>query len=381
MINVLVVDNRLVSRKLLVRQLRARGFKAEGAGNGDACLRRLEQEEPPEVILLDLTPPAMSGLEALRHLRLRWPKDLLPVIAVMAARTGSGQVIAALEAGANDCVVKPVDLAVLIARMQVSLDMRRLMVERESVGRSLEAARREAEAANAAKDRFVAVVSHELRAPLMPMLLAAEGLEEDPGLSFQQRERVTLIRRNVELQSRLVNELLDLTRIARGKIELTLAETDAERIVREVLDTLAGELHAKQMTVSLRLRAPDHRVLADPVKLQQVLWNLIQNALKFTPPAGRITIGSASAGRGRLLLKVIDTGIGIEADVLPRIFDPFEQGGRDMTRKYGGLGLGLAISRSLAEAQGGTLEARSAGRGRGTTFTLELPLAASRKEK
>jgi len=240
----------------------------------------------------------------------------------------------------------------------------------------LEAARRQIGDANAVKDRFLAILVHELRVPLTPMLLTAQTLEEDLSLSPQQRQQIATIRHNAELESRLVGDLLDLTRISHGKLELMLDEFEVDRKLREALAGFDAQIREKRLAVVLRLQAADHRVCADPLRLQQVFWNLFHNAFKFTPTDGRITIRSENTGSRRLVVEVADTGIGIEPDVLPLIFHPFEQGDRAVTRKFGGLGLGLAVSKSLVEAHGGTLTAWSEGRGRGAVFTLELPLAA-----
>src|SRR4051794_4559998 len=241
----------------------------------------------------------------------------------------------------------------------------------------LEEARHEIEAQGAARERSLAVLIHELRMPLTPALLMAQLLEDDPALSLQHREAAATIRRNVELEARLVNDLFDLTRIAYDKLELALAEIDLAGKLREVLADFDRQIRDNGLAVVLRLQAADHRVHADPMRLRQILWNLIHNALKFTPRDGRITIQSKSAGPRRLVLEVTDTGIGIEPDLLSRIFLPFEQGARDVTRRFGGLGLGLAVCKSLVEAHGGTLSARSEGRGKGAAFRLELPLAAA----
>ncbi len=241
----------------------------------------------------------------------------------------------------------------------------------------LAAARREAGEANVARDRFLAMLVHELRLPLTPVLIMAQILEEDPLLSSWHRDTVTTIRRNVELEARLVDDLLNLTRVAHGKLELALAEIDVAGKLREVLAGFDHQVREKRLTVALGLEASDHRVRADPVRLHQILSNLIHNAIKFTPAAGRITVRSKNTwGARRLVLTVADTGIGIEPALLQRIFQPFEQGNGEITRRFGGLGLGLAVCKSLVEAHHGTLTARSAGRGKGATFTLGLPLAA-----
>lgn len=240
----------------------------------------------------------------------------------------------------------------------------------------LEATRRQAREASAARDRVLAMLVHELRVPLTPLLALTGLLEQDLTLSARQREAAATIRRNAELEARLIEDLLELTRIAAGKLALAPAETDAESKLREVLAGCERQVREKRLAVVSRLLAADHQVYVDPLRLHQILWNLLHNAIKFTPVEGQITIRTANAA-GKLLLEVADTGIGIAADVLPRIFDVFEQGSSEVTRRFGGLGLGLAVSKGLAEAHGGTLAASSAGRGKGSVFALELPLAAA----
>jgi signal transduction histidine kinase len=240
----------------------------------------------------------------------------------------------------------------------------------------LEATRRQIAEAGALKDRSLASLVHELRVPLTPILLTAQSLEEDLALSPQQRQQAAMIRRNAELETRLVGDLLDLTRISHGKLELLLNEIEVDRKLCEALAGFNAEIGEKRIAIVLRLQAADHRVCADPLRLHQVFWNLFHNAVKFTPAGGQILIRSKNPGPRRLVVEIADTGIGIEPDLLPFIFHPFEQGDRQVTRKFGGLGLGLAVSKNLVEAHGGTLTARSEGRGRGAVFTLELPLAA-----
>jgi signal transduction histidine kinase len=224
----------------------------------------------------------------------------------------------------------------------------------------------------------LALLVHELRGPLTPMLVMAQSLEDDPSLSPQQHEAAATIRRNIELEARLVGDLFDLTRIAHDKLELILTAIELDRKLGEVLVDCGRQIREKRLAVVLELLATDHRVCADPMRLHQILWNLLHNAMKFTPHDGRITVRSENSQTRRLILEVADTGIGIEPDLLARIFDPFEQGPQEVTRKFGGLGVGLAVSKSLAEAHGGTLTAWSEGRGKGAVFTLQLPLADSR---
>ncbi|HEY3568098.1 MAG TPA: PAS domain S-box protein [Thermoanaerobaculia bacterium] len=252
--------------------------------------------------------------------------------------------------------------------------------DRQRAREELERAHREAQAANEAKDRFLATLSHELRTPLTPVLAVLSRLETDRGLSGHGEDLATL-RRNVELEARLIDDLLDLTRIASGKLELHRREVDAREVIEHALSTVRGELEVRKLRLDVALAAEDHHVWADPPRLTQVLWNLLSNAAKFTPEGGTVSVRSRVDGRSReLVIEVRDTGIGIETDVLPRIFEAFEQTGRRITRKFGGLGLGLAVSRAIVDLHGGRLQATSEGRGRGATFTVRLPLGGVQED-
>ncbi|HZW34180.1 MAG TPA: histidine kinase N-terminal 7TM domain-containing protein [Isosphaeraceae bacterium] len=251
---------------------------------------------------------------------------------------------------------------------------------------SEQAARLEAEAANRAKDQFLATLSHELRTPLTPVLATVTAMLDQPApaLDDSLRPVLEMIRRNVNLQVRLIDDLLDLARIRGGKLHLAREAVDAHELVRRVVEICRDEIRAAGLQLVLDLAARRHDVDADPIRLQQVLWNLIKNAIKFTPAGGTVTVrsrneseGLSSPSAGLLILTVSDTGIGIDPGMLLRIFDLFEQGGAASSRRCGGLGLGLSISRSIVEQHGGRLVAASAGAGRGASFTLELPTLAA----
>jgi CheY-like chemotaxis protein/two-component sensor histidine kinase len=181
------------------------------------------------------------------------------------------------------------------------------------------------------------------------------------------------------MEARIIDDLLDLTRIARGKVELRLQTIDAHASLRHALEVCQEQIEARQIEINLHLWAAQHHVNADPARLQQIFWNLIGNAVKFTQPRGRIVLRSSNDAQGRLVVEVSDTGIGIEPDLLPRLFNAFEQGERTVTRRFGGLGLGLTISKSLVELLGGTLKAQSSGTGLGATFTVTLPVVSAPK--
>ncbi len=242
-------------------------------------------------------------------------------------------------------------------------------------------ARDEAEAANRAKDDFIAVLSHELRTPLTPALVTVAELETAPPSDpAAMRESLALIRRNIELEARLVDDLLDLTRIRRGKLRIASAPLDLHVTLRDALAIAEPMLREKNIVADTSLDAHRHLVRGDSARLAQVFSNLLTNAAKFTPDTGCVTIHTANSD-GKLRVEITDTGIGIAPEVLPRIFEAFSQGEASITRLFGGLGLGLSVARSLVEAHGGTIEARSAGHDRGATFTVTFPaLDATRIE-
>src|SRR5438094_17464 len=223
---------------------------------------------------------------------------------------------------------------------------------------------------NLAKDQFLAMLSHELRTPLTPVLASALALESEPALPQEVHESLHMIRRNVELEARLIDDLLDLTRIDRGKVQLNFEVVDAHTLLQNALEICQAEIDRKHLRRSLNLGAQKVHLRADPARLQQIFWNLINNAVKFTPRHGQIIIATSNDSDGQLRVEIADTGLGIEAETLPKIFDAFEQGGRT---QLGGLGLGLAISKTLVEAHKGTITAQSGGRNKGSTFTLVFP--------
>jgi len=247
--------------------------------------------------------------------------------------------------------------------------------ERERLLASEQAARQAAEEANRAKDRFLAMLSHELRTPLTPVLAGTRLLEQIPGLPEAARSGVLMIRRNIELEARLIDDLLDLTRVANGKLSLALETVDVHDVIEAVLELFRSELQIKQQDVHVDLRAQHHYVLGDRARLQQMLWNLVRNAAKFTPDGGHIYVRTRDE-RMRVEIEVEDTGIGIAPDEIDKLFHAFEQGSHNLTRQFGGLGLGLAVTRALTEAHGGSVSARSPGTHCGATFTIVLPTAA-----
>lgn len=247
-----------------------------------------------------------------------------------------------------------------------------LALENAQLYKAAQKALSEAERANHAKDRFLAMLSHELRTPLTPVLTSILEVESEEHISPEVRDSLQVIRRNVELEARLIDDLLDLTRISKGKLQLSLEYVDAHVLLRSALDICQSEIKNKKLRVETELDATKVNLRADPARLQQIFWNLIKNAVKFTPKRGQLTLRTSDEVDGRLRVSITDTGIGIDSETLPKVFNAFEQGERSGT---GGLGLGLAITKALVETHGGQITAESAGEGRGATFTASFPLA------
>jgi PAS domain S-box-containing protein len=251
-------------------------------------------------------------------------------------------------------------------------------IERENVTQQLKRAHDEVLTASRAKDHFLATLSHELRTPLNPVLLLASDAVDNQDLPPRVRADFNTIRKNVEMEARLIDDLLDLTRIERGKIILEKRLLDPHSVLRDAVAQVREEINQKQINLVLQLKAARHTVFADAVRLQQIFWNLLKNAVKFTPENGKIMVETSSDGN-KILVKISDTGIGILPQEMAGIFNAFSQNENSGTNghRFGGLGLGLSISQKLAEFHSGKILAASEGRDKGASFTLELPVATA----
>jgi signal transduction histidine kinase len=255
------------------------------------------------------------------------------------------------------------------SQIAFAIERKRTEIELKHSGEQLLAASR-------AKDEFMAMLSHELRTPLNPVLLLASDGENNQDLPPRTRTDFNVIRKNVELEARLIDDLLDLTRITRGKIILEKKFQDVHKILSDAIATVQREMEQKRIALDLQLNAARHDAFADAVRLQQIFWNLLKNAVKFTPEGGSITAETEICG-DKLQIKITDTGIGMTAEEVGQVFNAFSQGRRmdENRQNLGGLGLGLTISQKLAEFQAGQIYAASTGLGKGSTFIVELPLA------
>lgn len=287
---------------------------------------------------------------------------LFPLIA-------EGEVNGVLELFSPQKVMPDDDLLALMTALGSQIG---LFIHRRQMDAELKRQKEAAESANAAKDRFLATLSHELRTPLTPILIWAGGMINDPSLPPEIDEGLQMICRNVELEARLIDDLLDLTRIARGKLRLHLRRSDAHNLLGHAMEIVRDEISSRKLKLAVELNAADHMIMADESRLQQVFWNLLKNASKFTPGEGAITVRTSNPQPQALQIEVTDTGVGIEPQNLEKIFEAFEQGG---TRREG-LGLGLAISKAIVEMHRGSIRAFSEGPGKGARFVIDLQTAA-----
>lgn len=235
-----------------------------------------------------------------------------------------------------------------------------------------EQARKAAESAAVVRDNFLAALSHELRTPLNPALITAAALEEDQSLPEKVRARLSTIRRSIELETRLIDDLLDVTKINHGKISLHPVNCNLHDLLGKAADIVLGDTLNSGMQLKVELEAKEHWISGEPSRVQQIFWNLLKNAFKFTGRGGRVTVSTRNPSPGRIEVSVADTGIGIAPNSIEKIFRPFDQGDLGDRHRFGGLGLGLAISKALVELHGGQLRVASKGVKQGTTFTVEL---------
>ncbi len=333
----------------------------------------LHQQHHPDVVLLDYRMPDLNGLEFLAQLKAQSHQSVLPVV-MLTGRGNEAIAVQSMKMGAQDYVVKEqvtsesLQLTVngAIETVQIRLQLLQ-QIELEQVARA------EAETANRIKDEFLAVLSHELRSPLNPILGWSKLLRTHQLDEAKTVQALTTIERNAKLQAELIEDLLDISRILQGKLSLNLCPLNLAITIAAAMETVRLAAEDKSIEIEMNLDAEVGQVLGDETRLQQVIWNLLSNAIKFTPVGGRVMLRLESVGN-RAQITIVDEGQGISADFLPHVFDYFRQADGSTTRSFGGLGLGLAIVRHLVELHGGAVWAESCGEGLGATFTVRLPL-------
>jgi signal transduction histidine kinase len=408
LVNILVVDDREENLVALEAVLNDPGYRLVRAKSGREALREVLDQDFA-LILLDVVMPGVDGYETATLIRERPRSRQTPIIFLTANDWGAQHVFRGYTVGAVDYLVKPVPADVLrskvgvfvelfnrqealriaqeelesriaertkeLASMNITLQAEieeRTKIEKERVHilRREQAARLEAERANRIKDEFLATLSHELRTPLNAIMGWAHVL----GQSSHDRETVqraaAVIRQNATSQAQLIDDILDVSRIVGGKLVLDTSLVTVHSVVDDAIDALMPAATAKSIEV-VRTLDPEIRVIGDRDRLQQIVWNLVSNALKFTPKNGRVAVGLQES-EGDAEITISDTGIGISAEFLPFVFDRFRQADSSMNRRHSGLGLGMAIVRHLVELHGGTVSVESGGEGLGTTFRIRL---------
>src|SRR3954452_5479972 len=366
-------DDYVFTRDLLA-EIGGQRFELAWASTYEGGLLRV-LEDRFDVCLLDFRLGARTGLELLREARAGnsgSPGFNTPIILM----TGQGDQeidLEAMRSGAADYLVKgEIDAAGLERSIRYAVQHRRMEEERVRLVREQEA-RHLAEEANRAKDELIAMVSHELRNPLNAMLGWVTLLNSGKLDEEARRRALEVIERNARAQAQLIDDLLDIARVASGNLRLDLHPVDLAQVVEKALDAMHPAAEAKSVAVTADLERPLEMAAGDPDRLHQVVANLLSNAVKFTPGGGTVEISLKREG-GEARITVRDSGDGISAAFLPHVFERFRQGEEGPGRRQGGLGLGLAIARHIVEGHGGTIRVDSPGEGQGATFTVSLPL-------
>lgn len=321
-----------------------------------------------DVVLIDLNLPDGQGLENFERLQMCAPDTPMIVLTGLANEEVALQ---AIQRGAADYLIKGDAPSALLERsIKYSVERKKNENSRlELVKAQVE--RAEAEAANRAKDEFLATISHELRTPLNAIMGWATLLKEDQLDRETVQQALIIIERNARIQAQLIEDLLDVSRIITGNFRLEYADVDLNTVVKAATDALVIQANTKEVALDLELK-PVATLCGDPTRLQQVAWNLISNAIKFTPKGGSVTVTTES-DEETVTLCVVDTGAGIAPEFLPYVFERFRQADGSTTRRHGGLGLGLAIVQHIVELHGGSITAQSEGKNQGATFCVSLP--------
>jgi signal transduction histidine kinase len=407
-VNILIVDDRDENLMAVEAVLDDPHYRLVRARSGREALKEVLDQDFA-LILLDVVMPGVDGYETATLIRERPRSSKTPIIFLTANDWGAQHVFRGYTVGAVDYLVKPVPADVLRSKVAVFVELfnrqealrvgqeelertiaertrelaetnvalsaeieERVKIEKERVQllKREQSARLEAERANRLKDEFLATLSHELRTPLNAIMGWAHVL----GQSSHDRDTVarasSVIRQNAGAQSQLIDDILDVSRIIGGRLQLDTQMVTLKGVIDDAIDSLMPAASAKSIQV-VRTLDPGINVIGDRDRLQQVVWNLVSNAFKFTPKGGRVEVKLSDAD-GEAQIEVVDTGIGISAEFLPFVFDRFRQADSSMSRRHSGLGLGMAIVRHLIELHGGTVSVESAGENQGTTFRLRL---------
>jgi signal transduction histidine kinase len=370
---VLVVDDNADMREYVTRLLSSARYQVEAFADGQAALARIVVD-PPDLVLTDVMMPQVDGFTLLAAVRRDERTRSLPVI-LLSARAGEEARLEGLRAGADEYIVKPFSARELLARVGSQIELARL---RNETSLALAESERRLREADRRKDEFLALLAHELRNPLAPIRTGLELIRLSGDRPATVRRMRAMMERQLGHMVRLIDDLLDVSRITSGKIVLQRVPTPIDELVQGAMDAQQAAIEAAGITLSVRLPDRPCIVDVDPTRFVQVLSNVLHNAVKFTPARGTIQVVAQAPPehsiRGDVTIAVSDTGIGISAQMLPRVFDLFVQGDHSAGSQHG-LGIGLALARRLMEMHDGRIDARSDGAGLGSTFTIKVPLS------
>ncbi|MGO8987535.1 MAG: ATP-binding protein [bacterium] len=377
---ILIVDDEKEIRGFLSKALsRLGGFQVELAESGEDALQKMEKD-PFDLVLTDLKMPKMDGLQLISEIAKSKPETLTIMM------TGHGTIDSALTAmkrGASDYLMKPLNLDELIVRIRKVLEEKQRFVRLRDFADQLEKANQELRRIDSMKSEFVSVASHELRTPLAAIKNAVQlVLKGTAGnINENQSKFLSMAERNINRLTNILNDLLNLSRIESGRIEMKFENIGLKGIIELTASSLKPHADGKSIKIDMEINEPLPPIYADPEKMEQILTNLIGNAIKFTPEGGRILIAAqflphdGKSGYGdRVTVSVKDTGIGIPSDHLDAIFEKFHQVESSLQRSVSGTGLGLAITKGLVEAHQGKIWVESE-LGKGSTFTFSLPIS------
>src|SRR5689334_17444406 len=388
----LVVDDEESLRITTAAIFENEGYVVDTASSGDEAIELLSNKDY-DLVLTDLHMEGGDGLSVLNSIRRQAP---LTISVVLTGFASVESAIAALQEGAYDYLIKPCDIESMKHTIRRGVEHRRLMLAEQKARADLRQLNQDLEQridertaeltrlnveladANRAKDVFLATLSHELRTPLTPVVGWIKLLRSGNLDAKSVSQALDAIERNAWLQARLIDDLLDTSRIATGKLQFEPRPTDLNIAVKAALETVRGLAASRNIDLEIDLSPLTLVVMGEPVRLQQIAWNLLSNAIKFTEPGGKVKVTTDADGF-EACLTVDDTGVGITPDFLPHVFDRFRQADGSTSRRHGGLGLGLAIADALTKMHGGSLEANSDGVGTGSSFTFRIGLVSAAK--
>ena len=376
--SILIVDDQDANVALLEQMLTGAGYVAVTSTKNPREVCELYRKNRYSLILLDLQMPGFDGFEVMEDLKTIETGGYLPVLV---QTSQPNHKVRALKAGAKDFISKPFDLVEILLRVHNMIEVRLLHEEAERRTEQAEARSEQFESANLAKSQFLATMSHELRTPLNAIIGFTEFLiDEKPGpLKPKQKEYLGDVLASGRHLLQLINDVLDLAKIEAGKMELHPEIFPVRKAVEEVTAVIQGIAQKKRITVGIEIGAGLEAVTLDQQKFKQLLYNLLSNAVKFTDDGGKVEIHARRLDEFQFAVRVRDTGIGIKAADLHRLFTEFEQLDSGRARAFEGTGLGLALAKKVVEFQGGSISVESEP-GKGSLFTIVLPVTTRVKE-